>query len=167
MGTSVADIEAAEKRGYDTGIRAVHPFDNTWELPVYVANFILMDYGTGAIFGCPSGDQRDMDFARRYELPVVPVILPPGENAETFQLADKAYVEDGTLINSRFLNGLSTKAAFEEAANRLEKQKLASAAARHPQNQLPAARLGHLAAALLGLPDPDHPLQDARRRSGS
>jgi leucyl-tRNA synthetase len=126
MGTSVADIEAAEKRGYDTGIRAVHPFDNTWELPVYVANFILMDYGTGAIFGCPSGDQRDMDFARRYELPVVPVILPPGENAETFHLADKAYVEDGTLINSRFLNGLSTKAAFEEAANRLEKQKLAS-----------------------------------------
>ena len=139
MGTSVADIEAAEKRGYDTGIRAVHPFDNTWELPVYVANFILMDYGTGAIFGCPSGDQRDMDFARRYELPVVPVILPPGENAETFHLADKAYVEDGTLINSRFLNGLSTKAAFEEAANRLEKQKLASRAARHPKNQLPAA----------------------------
>ncbi len=72
MGTSVADIEAAEKRGFDTGIRAAHPFDKNWQLPVYVANFILMDYGTGAIFGCPSGDQRDMDFARRYELPIVP-----------------------------------------------------------------------------------------------
>jgi leucyl-tRNA synthetase len=126
MGTSVADIEAAEKRGYDTGIRAIHPFDDSWELPVYVANFVLMDYGTGAIFGCPSGDQRDMDFARRYNLPVVPVILPPGENAETFQLTDKAYVDEGTLINSRFLDGLSTSAAFEEAANRLEKQTLAS-----------------------------------------
>ncbi|MBY0560631.1 leucine--tRNA ligase [Hyphomicrobium sp.] len=126
MGTSVADIEAAEKRGYDTGIRAVHPFDDGWELPVYVANFVLMDYGTGAIFGCPSGDQRDMDFARRYQLPVVPVILPPGENAETFQLTDKAYVDDGTMIHSRFLDGLSTSAAFEEAAKRLEKQSLGS-----------------------------------------
>ncbi|HET6388739.1 leucine--tRNA ligase [Hyphomicrobium sp.] len=126
MGTSVADIEAAEKRGYDTGIRAVHPFDDSWELPVYVANFVLMEYGTGAIFGCPSGDQRDMDFARRYDLPVVPVILPPGENAETFELTNKAYVDDGTLINSRFLDGLSTSAAFEEAAKRLEKQTLGS-----------------------------------------
>ena len=126
MGTSVAEIEAAEKRGFDTGIRAVHPFDKSWQLPVYVANFILMDYGTGAIFGCPSGDQRDMDFARRYDLPVVPVILPPGEDADTFELKDKAYTDDGTMINSRFLDGLSTKAAFEEAANRLEKQKLAS-----------------------------------------
>ncbi|MFT3732588.1 MAG: leucine--tRNA ligase [Hyphomicrobium sp.] len=126
MGTSVAEIEAAEKRGFDTGIRAVHPFDDSWQLPVYVANFILMDYGTGAIFGCPSGDQRDMDFARRYDLPVVPVILPPGENAETFELTDKAYTEDGTMINSRFLDGLSTTAAFEDTAKRLEKQKLGS-----------------------------------------
>ncbi|MBA2126150.1 leucine--tRNA ligase [Hyphomicrobium methylovorum] len=125
MGTSVADIEAAEKRGFDTGIRAVHPFDKSWQLPVYVANFILMDYGTGAIFGCPSGDQRDMDFATRYELPTVPVVLPPGEKAETFDLKGKAYEDEGTMINSRFLDGLTTKAAFEEAASRLEKQKLA------------------------------------------
>jgi leucyl-tRNA synthetase len=124
MGTSVAEIEAAEKRGFDTGIRATHPFDPNWQLPVYVANFILMDYGTGAIFGCPSGDQRDMDFARRYELPVVPVILPPGEDAATFALKNKAYEDDGVMINSRFLDGLSTQAAFEEAAMRLEKQKL-------------------------------------------
>jgi leucyl-tRNA synthetase len=124
MGTSVADIEAAEKRGFDTGIRAVHPFDKDWQLPVYVANFILMDYGTGAIFGCPAGDQRDMDFARRYDLPVVPVILPPDENPATFELKDKAYEDDGVMINSRFLDGLSTTAAFEEAASRLEKQEL-------------------------------------------
>ena len=125
MGTSVAAIEAAEKLGYDTGIRATHPFDKDWQLPVYVANFILMDYGTGAIFGCPSGDQRDMDFARRYRLPVVPVILPPGEELATFELKDKAYEDEGAMINSRFLNGLSTKAAFEEAAKHLEKQSLA------------------------------------------
>ena len=124
MGTSVADIEAAEKRGFDTGIRALHPFDPSWYLPVYVANFVLMDYGTGAIFGCPSGDQRDMDFARRYELPVVPVILPPGEDAAKFTLKNKAYVDDGVMINSRFLDGKSTKDAFEEAAARLEKQLL-------------------------------------------
>ena len=125
MGTSIADIEAAEKRGLDTGIRATHPFDSNWQLPVYVANFVLMDYGTGAVFGCPSGDQRDMDFARRYDLPVVPVILPPGEDAATFTLKNKAYEDDGVMINSRFLDGKSTKDAFEEAASRLEKQKLA------------------------------------------
>ncbi|MEQ1673252.1 MAG: class I tRNA ligase family protein, partial [Hyphomicrobium sp.] len=116
--------EAAEKRGFDTGIRVTHPFDKDWQLPVYVANFVLMDYGTGAIFGCPSGDQRDMDFARRYDLPVVPVILPPGEDASKYTLKSKAYEDDGVMINSRFLDGKSTKDAFEEAAARLEKQKL-------------------------------------------
>ena len=131
LGTSVADIEAAEKRGFDTGIRAVHPFDPTWQLPVFVANFVLMEYGTGAIFGCPSGDQRDMDFARRYDLPVVPVILPAGEDANTFTLKNRAFEDDGVMINSRFLDGMSTKAAFEAAASRLEKQTLNGA----PQGQ--------------------------------
>jgi leucyl-tRNA synthetase len=124
MGTSVADLESAEKRGFDTGIRAVHPFDKDWQVPVYVANFILMDYGTGAIFGCPSGDQRDLDFARAYGLPVIPVILPPGAEAEGFEVGDTAVDGDGTMINSRFLDGLSTAAAFEEAAKRLEGLKL-------------------------------------------
>ena len=124
LGTSVADLEAAEKRGLDTGIRAVHPFDADWTLPVYVANFILMDYGTGAIFGCPAGDQRDLDFARAYDLPVLPVILPPGEDAATFTVGDEAVDGDGTMINSRFLDGLSTREAFEEAATRLEGMKL-------------------------------------------
>jgi leucyl-tRNA synthetase len=124
MGTSVVDLETAEKRGFDTGIRAVHPFDKDWTLPVYVANFILMDYGTGAIFGCPSGDQRDLDFARKYDLPFKPVILPPGEDAATFAIKDKAFDGDGTMFNSSFLDGLDTKAAFDETAARLEKAKL-------------------------------------------
>ena len=63
MGTSAAALETAEKKGFDTGMRARHPFDPDWTLPVYVANFVLMDYGTGAIFGCPAHDQRDLDFA--------------------------------------------------------------------------------------------------------
>ncbi|WP_072395960.1 leucine--tRNA ligase [Hyphomicrobium sp. CS1GBMeth3] len=124
MGTSVADLESAEKRGFDTGIRAVHPFDKDWQVPVYVANFILMDYGTGAIFGCPAGDQRDLDFARAYDLPVIPVILPPSADAEGFTLGDTAVDGDGTMINSRFLDGLSTEDAFEEAAKQLEAAKL-------------------------------------------
>ncbi|KAB2944112.1 MAG: leucine--tRNA ligase [Hyphomicrobium sp.] len=125
MGTSVAELETAEKQGFDAGIRAVHPFDKSWTVPVYVANFILMDYGTGAIFGCPSGDQRDLDFARKYDLPFKPVILPPGEDAATFAIKDKAFDGEGTMINSSFLDGLSTQEAFEEVAKRLEKAKLA------------------------------------------
>ncbi len=110
--------------GFDTGIRAVHPFDKDWLVPVYVANFILMDYGTGAIFGCPSGDQRDLDFARKYDLPVVPVILPPDESIESFKITDTAYDGHGTMINSRFLDDLSTENAFEAVAKRLEAAKL-------------------------------------------
>jgi leucyl-tRNA synthetase len=125
MGTSVAELETAEKQGFDTGIRVVHPFDKDWTLPVYVANFILMDYGTGAIFGCPSGDQRDLDFAKKYSLPFKPVILPPGEDAETFAIKDKAFDGEGTMINSSFLDGMPTAQAFDEAAARLEKAKLA------------------------------------------
>ena len=127
MGTSIADLETAEKKGFDTGIRAIHPFDPDWHLPVYVANFILMDYGTGAIFGCPSGDQRDLDFARKYGLPVTPVILPPGADPTTFAIRDEAFDGEGTMINSRFLDGLSTTEAFEEVARRLQSTKLGHA----------------------------------------
>ncbi|MGJ0557732.1 leucine--tRNA ligase [Methylocystis sp.] len=118
-GTSVAALETAEKKGMDTGIRVVHPFDPEWTLPVYVANFVLMEYGTGAIFGCPSGDQRDLDFANKYGLPVVPVVMPEGENPATFQIIEEAYVDDGVMINSRFLDGMKPEAAFEEVAKRL------------------------------------------------
>ncbi len=119
-GTSVAALETAEKQGYDTGIRAVHPLDPSWEVPVYVANFVLMDYGTGAIFGCPGHDQRDLDFARKYGLPVKPVVLPPGEDAANFAIGDTAYDGEGVMINSRFLDGLDPQAAFETVATRLE-----------------------------------------------
>jgi leucyl-tRNA synthetase len=119
MGTSAAALETAEKKGFDTGIRVVHPFDESWTLPVYVANFVLMDYGTGAIFGCPSGDQRDLDFANKYGLPVVPVVMPEGSDAATFQITEEAYVDDGVMINSRFLDGMTPKQAFDEVAMRL------------------------------------------------
>ncbi|MDK1375999.1 leucine--tRNA ligase [Sinorhizobium sp. 6-70] len=126
-GTSLAALETAEKKGIDTGIRARHPLDPSWELPVYVANFVLMDYGTGAIFGCPSGDQRDLDFARKYGLPVIPVVMPKEADAASFTIENEAYVGDGVMINSRFLDGLSTDEAFETVASRLEKEMLGGA----------------------------------------
>ena len=86
LGTSEAAIEQAEKRGRDTGLRALHPFDDGVELPVYVANFVLMEYGSGAIFGCPGHDQRDLDFARAYGLPVLPVVCPPDADPGSFEI---------------------------------------------------------------------------------
>jgi leucyl-tRNA synthetase len=103
----------------DTGIRVKHPLDSSWELPVYVANFVLMEYGTGAIFGCPSGDQRDLDFARKYGLPVVPVVMPTDGDAANFAVGDTAYDGDGVMINSRFLDGKTTEEAFNIVADRL------------------------------------------------
>jgi leucyl-tRNA synthetase len=81
LGTSQAEIDTAEKLGFDTGIKATHPADSSWELPLYIANFVLMDYGTGAIIGCPAHDQRDLDFARKYDLPVLDVFVPVGSDA--------------------------------------------------------------------------------------
>ncbi len=120
IGTSVAAIETAEKKGYDTGLRVKHPFDENWTLPVYVANFILMDYGTGAIFGCPAHDQRDLDFVNVYGLGVTPVVCPPGVDPADFKITDVAYDGEGTMINSRFLDGMTPGAAYEEVATRLE-----------------------------------------------
>jgi len=121
-GTAAEVIETAEKKGYDTGIRAQHPFDESWQLPVYVANFILMDYGTGAIFGCPAHDQRDLDFVNAYGLGNTPVVCPPGQDPASFVITDTAYDGDGTLINSRFLDGMSVPDAKEEVMRRLESQ---------------------------------------------
>ena len=121
-GTATAAIETAEKKGFDTGMRALHPFDPGWKLPVYVANFVLMDYGTGAIFGCPAHDQRDLDFARKYGLPVTPVVCPEGQDPKTFTIGDTAYDGDGRMINSRFLDGMTVPEAKEEVAQRLEKE---------------------------------------------
>ncbi len=118
-GTAVADLETVEKKGFDTGIKARHPFDPDWQVPVYVANFILMDYGTGAIFGCPSGDQRDLDFARKYGLPVIAVVAPADADPAAFEIDDEAYVGDGVMINSGFLDGMDTKTAFDAVADKL------------------------------------------------
>ena len=120
VGTSVAAIETAEKKGYDTGLRALHPFDPDWRLPVYVANFVLMEYGTGAIFGCPAHDQRDLDFVNAYGLGVTPVVCPPGVDPSTFTVDRVAYDGEGVMINSRFLDGMTIEEAKEEVARRLE-----------------------------------------------
>jgi leucyl-tRNA synthetase len=119
LGTSEEAIETAEKRGFDTGAKAVHPFDSSWELPVYVANFVLMGYGTGAIFGCPAHDQRDLDFARKYKLPVRAVVLPDDANPKTFDVGKEAYVGPGRLANSSFLDGMDVETAKAEVVTRI------------------------------------------------
>jgi leucyl-tRNA synthetase len=120
MGTSEEALETAEKKGFDTGLAVAHPFDPDWKLTVYVANFVLMDYGTGAIFGCPAHDQRDLDFARKYGLGVIPVVCPPDRDAATFEIGSEAYVGPGRIVNSRFLDGLSIDDAKAEMARRME-----------------------------------------------
>ncbi len=119
-GTAQEILDTLEKQGFDTGIRAVHPFDPAWKLPVYVANFILMDYGTGAIFGCPAHDQRDLDFVNKYGLGNTPVVCPPDTDPKSFVVKDVAYDGEGRMINSRFLDGMTIEAAKEEVAKRLE-----------------------------------------------
>jgi leucyl-tRNA synthetase len=119
-GTAEAEIEKAEKLGFDTGLTATHPFDENWKLPVMVANFVLMGYGTGAIFGCPAHDQRDLDFARKYGLPVTPVVVPEEADAASFTVGKEAYTGTGRLANSHFLDGMSVEDAKREVASRLE-----------------------------------------------
>ena len=129
-GTSEAAIEAAEKLGFDTGLRVAHPFDADWTLPVHVANFVLMDYGTGAIFGCPAHDQRDYEFAAKYGLGYTVVVCPPETSPD--DIAQKAaYDGPGVLVHSRFLDGLSVEDAKAEVARRLESAVLGGA----PQGQ--------------------------------
>ncbi len=119
-GVSEAELEAGEKLGYDTGLKVVHPFENDWTLPVWIANFILMDYGTGAIFGCPAHDQRDLDFARKYGLPVLPVVLPAGADPAGFEVGKEAYTGPGRIFNSRFMDGMEVEAAKAAAISRVE-----------------------------------------------
>jgi len=116
LGTSEAAIETAEKRGFETALRVRHPFLEGETFPVWIANFVLMEYGTGAIFGCPCGDQRDYEFATRYAIPFVNVVAPSGGVVH----AGRAYDGPGTLINSGFLDGLETEAGMSAAISRLE-----------------------------------------------
>lgn len=120
MGTSEATLEQAEKKGWRTPVTAEHPFVKGWNLPVYVANFVLMEYGTGAIFGCPAHDQRDLDFARKYDLPVKPVVVPEGEDPATFAVGKEAYAGPGLLRNSDFLDGLSVEDGKKAAVAKIE-----------------------------------------------
>ncbi len=121
-GTSEAAIEAQEKRGYRTQLTAQHPFIAGKTLPVFIANFVLMEYGTGAIFGCPAHDQRDLDFARKYGLEVTPVVLPPEADPKDFAVGDVAYTDDGTIYNSGFLDGLAVEDAKRKVGDKLRAQ---------------------------------------------
>jgi len=119
-GTSEAAIESTEKEGWDTGLEVSHPLLPDQTLPVWIANFVLMDYGTGAIFGCPAHDQRDLDFAQKYGLPVRPVVLPSGEDPAVFHVKQEAYVGPGRIYNSGFLDGLEIEAAKRAVIARIE-----------------------------------------------
>jgi leucyl-tRNA synthetase len=118
--TSEEALERAEKVGFDTGLSCKHPLVEGATLPIYVANFVLMEYGTGAIFGCPAHDQRDLEFARKYGRPVIPVVLPPDADPATFTIGAEAYLGDGRMINSGFLDGLDVETAKERVIARLE-----------------------------------------------
>jgi len=120
LGTSEAAVETAEKRGYDTALTVQHPLLDDCQLPVYIANFVLMEYGTGAIFGCPAHDQRDLDFANTYDLPVIPVVLPDDVTADSFTVTDTAYTGPGRLFNSGEWDGLSVEEGKRAAIRALE-----------------------------------------------
>ncbi|MCZ8322741.1 MAG: leucine--tRNA ligase, partial [Novosphingobium sp.] len=117
-GTTAAEIETQEKLGHDTGIRLAHPF-GAGELPLYIANFVLMDYGTGAVFGCPAHDQRDLDFARKYGLPVIRVVAD-GDQTDPVFVGGEAYTGPGALVNSQFLDGLDVEAGKSAVIARAE-----------------------------------------------
>ena len=119
QGTAAEQIETAEKMGFDTGLAVEHPLDPDWHLPIWIVNYVLMDYGTGAIFGCPAHDQRDLDFARKYELPVLRVIADGDDTAQHFT-DDEAYVGPGRLVNSHFLDGMSIDEAKAAVVARAE-----------------------------------------------
>ena len=118
-GTTAAELETAEKLGFDTGLKAVHPLDPSISLPLLIANFVLMDYGTGAVFGCPAHDQRDLDFARKYGLPVTRVVADGDKTDPVFE-GNEAYTGPGKLVNSRFLDGMDVVAAKAEVISRAE-----------------------------------------------
>ncbi|MEL6860839.1 MAG: leucine--tRNA ligase [Pseudomonadota bacterium] len=132
IGTSEADIEKAPKMGFDTGLAVKHPFVEGETLPVYVANFVLMGYGTGAIFACPAHDQRDFDFARKYDLPILPVVKPSDKDAASGAWVasgsgadmDAAYTGPGSIMNSGFLDGKEITEAKSLAIAKIEEMDL-------------------------------------------
>ena len=123
-GTTEEALAVAEKIGFATNLFVLHPFKKNTKLPIYIANFVLMDYGTGAIFGCPAHDQRDLDFARKYNLDVLPVVKPQESNLKKFTIDNEAYTGDGILFNSDFLNDLSVEDAIKKSIQIIEKKKI-------------------------------------------
>jgi leucyl-tRNA synthetase len=118
-GTSTAEIETAEKKGFRTSLEVIHPLNPEWRLPVYIANFVLMEYGTGAIFGVPAHDQRDFEFATRYHLLIRRVVATSAEEADA-PIGDGAESMHGVAVNSSFLDGLTTAEASAEVIRRAE-----------------------------------------------
>jgi len=118
-GTTAAELETAEKKGYDTGLSVIHPLDASWKLPLYIANFVLIDYGTGAIFGVPGHDQRDFEFATKYGLPIQRVVAPDADQASE-PIAGEAFTGGGVIVNSHFLDGMSVEDAKAEVIRRAE-----------------------------------------------
>ncbi|MDE0878762.1 MAG: leucine--tRNA ligase [Sphingomonas bacterium] len=118
-GTTAAEIETQEKLGYDTGLTATHPLDKSIHLPVYIANFVLMEYGTGAVFGVPAHDQRDFDFATKYDLPIRRVVSDGDQTASEFA-GSEAYTGPGTIVNSQFLDGMDIEDAKRDVIARAE-----------------------------------------------
>ena len=123
-GTTEEALAVAEKIGFNTGLLALHPFKKKIKLPIYIANFVLMDYGTGAIFGCPAHDQRDLDFANKYKLNVLAVVRPGEADPKKFKIDNEAYTEDGILFNSDFLDNLTVSKAIEKAIKAIEEKEI-------------------------------------------
>ena len=122
-GTTEESIAQAEKIGFKTDLMAINPLNNK-KVPVYFANFVLMDYGFGAVFGCPAHDQRDLDFAKKYELEVIPVVKPENET-DQYQIENEAYTDAGIIYNSELLNGLKApNESIPQAIKILEDKKI-------------------------------------------
>ena len=123
-GTTEEALASAEKKGFQTNLEVKHPFIKDKKIPVFVANFVLMDYGTGAIFGCPAHDQRDLDFAKKYNLEIIEVVTEDESKTKDFNKLNQAYTLDGTLINSDFLNGLTIESAKTKIVEMIEQKKI-------------------------------------------
>ena len=124
IGTTEEALAIAEKNGYNTGFLASHPFIKGKRIPIFVANFVLMDYGTGAIFGCPAHDQRDLDFAKKYDLEIYEVVSENIKKPKDFNKINEAYTSSGKLVNSEFLNGLDVESAKKKIIEIIEKEKI-------------------------------------------
>ena len=123
-GTTEEALAGAEKNGYDTGLFVKHPFLKDKKIPIFIANFVLMDYGTGAIFGCPAHDQRDFDFAKKYNLEIIEVVSENKYKPKNFNKINEAYTSDGIMINSDFLNDLNVEEAKKKIIEVIENKKI-------------------------------------------